>query len=214
MFFKHKLAKRQCDILFEISRPFDGWEGFDITINGEKHYFNPCWTMGDMLGAFIEVLYKLYIEIPDENCSTNDSRIKYICNDELYPSHITDLKASIWWDNEGENFEWIISRHIDNGFAVEIEINTFTHDGNKKYNYKVSYFDLCYAVAKATTKLLVNTGFVGYKYLSEADSININYLLHIKYAGIFKEHIPRLNYDSFDNKEFLKDEIKLLLFAM
>ncbi len=209
--------KRECGIDFHVDFLSRRWQHFDFTINGETYQFTCSAAVSEMLGDFIDVLYELYIE-SDE---AGETKVKYTHDDPL-SGHITGIDADFEWDYEGEVLNWKISRRLYEP-EIMLDITLDYEYGEKISHCRVPYFDLCYAVAKATTELLKKTGIIGYHYLGEFDNyIDIHHFLYIKHLGIFGRPFPYLQYpdeDSYidnpeDYKTSFEDEIRLLTFEM
>lgn len=172
-----------------------------------------------MLGDFIDVLYELYMESNDE---ARTRKMKYL-HDDPSSNIITGIIAEIDWDNEGDELHWKIERRLyEPKIMLDIRLNYDFDIEKKEFNYTVSYFDLCYAIAKATTLLLKQTGLIGYHFLGEWDYIDIHHFLYIKHLGIFGKPIPYFPYphEEFDpytvgdKKTSFEDEMQLLTFEM
>ena len=211
-----QLEKRDCSIDFHVDFLSQRWQHFDFTINGEKQKFTCSAAVSKMLGDFIDVLYELYIE-SDE---AGETKVKHT-HDDPSSSTITGIDADFEWDYEGEVLNWKISRLLYEP-EIMLDITLDYKYGEKISHCRVPYFDLCYAVAKATTELLKKTGIIGYHYLGEYDYIDIHHFLYIKHLGIFGKPIPYLQYpqEDFephnigDKKTSFEDEIQLLTFEM
>lgn len=215
-----QMKKRNCEIDFNVSFAAQRWQHFEFTINGDKHEFTCSAAVSEMLGDFIDVLYELYIESNDEARAT---KVEYM-HDNPDSNTINGIAADFTWDNEGDVLNWKISRRLyEPEIMLDIQLNYDSFDfGEKSYQYRIPYFDLCYAVAKATTALLKQTGIIGYHFLGEWDSIDIHHFLYVKHLGIFRKPIP---YSPFPHEEFdpytasdkktsFLDEMKLLAFEM
>lgn len=114
-----------------------------------------------MLGDFIDVLYELYMESNDE---ARTRKMKYL-HDDPSSNIITGIIAEIDWDNEGDELHWKIERRLyEPKIMLDIRLNYDFDIEKKEFNYTVSYFDLCFAIAKATTLLLKQTGLIGYHF--------------------------------------------------
>ena len=212
-----ELKKRDCNIDFHVEFATKRWQHFEFTINGDKHEFTCSAAVGKMLGDFIDVLYELYIESNDEARAT---KVKYLHDDP--DSHtINGIAADFDWDYEGDVLNWKISRRLYEP-EIMLDIRLDYDFGEKIFQYRIPYFDLCYAVAKATTALLKQTGIIGYHFLGEWDSIDIHHFLYVKHLGLFREPIP---YIPFPHEEFdpytagdkttsFSDEMELLAFDM
>ncbi len=209
--------KRDCGIDFHVDFLSQRWQHFDFTINGETYQFTCSAAVSEMLGDFIDVLYELYIESDDE---ARAKKVKYT-HDDPSSGPITGIDADFEWDYEGEVLNWKISRRLYEP-EIMLDITLDYEYGEKISHYRVPYFDLCYAVAKATTELLKRTGIIGYHYLGEWDRIDIHHFLYIKHLGIFGRPIPYLQYpnedfepyNTGDYKTSFEDEIQLLTFDM
>ena len=209
---KMKMEKRNCGIDFKVSFGAQRWQHFVVTINGEKHEHTCSAAVSSMLGDLIDVLYELYIESCDEDSA---EKVKYT-HDDPDSEMITGIVADFNWDNEGEVLYWKISRRLYEPEII-LDIQLEYEYSKKIYQYRVPFFDFCYAVAKATTDLLKQTGIIGYHYLGEWDSINIHHFLYVKHLGIFGKPIPYLPYDQgypCDTITSFQDEMELLVFEM
>ncbi len=215
-----ELKKRNCGIDFQISILTQRWQRYSITINGDRHENMVSAAVSSMLGDMIDALYEMYPEAHD------DSRprvAKYLCQDPSWSNKITAITASISWDNEGEALWWRLTRQLyEEKIMLDIELESDFEDEDKTYHYRVPFFDMCYAVAKAATLVLKQTGVIGYHYLGETDAIDIHHFLYIKHLGILETPIPMFpvnfdpnsQYPSGDKITSLADEIALLQFEM
>ncbi len=205
-----KLQKRKCDILFEATCPMDGWQSFDFVICGDKHQFQASGAVSCLMGDLLNVLCDMYIETKD--CCDCD-RAKAVCDNQLMPFRITGMEATMSWDDEGNGLYWYFYRKIDDkNNMLTIKLN---YDSKKEFRYEVPYFEFCYAVAKAATKVIKQTGFIGFHYSAEhGGGVDIRHLLQVKHLGIFKKPYPLILDSEYEGKELLKDEIELLMFDM
>ncbi len=215
-----ELKRRNCGIDFRVSILTQRWQQYSITINGHKHENMVSAAVSNMLGDMINALYEMYPEAHD------DSRpriAEYLCQDPSWSNRITAITASISWDNEGEALWWRLTRQLyEEKIILDIELKSDFDDEDKSYHYQVPFFDMCYAVAKAATLVLKQTGVIGYHYLGETDAIDIHHFLYIKYLGVFEKPIPLIpinynpesKYSSGDRITSLEDEIALLQFEM
>lgn len=211
------LHQRECCVDMSATIPVLGRQLYSLTINGEKHTHGVSSAVSDMLGDMIDVLYEMYLESND--CS-HASRVRYL-HDDPDSIVITGVTGSFSWDNEGETIDWTLSRRLytdDNLLDIQADYNY----GEKIYQYRVQFFDMCYAVAKAATAVISETGIPGYHYLSERDEIDIHHLLYIKYLGIFRRPFPfsdvlpdagQVN-SPRDKNSLFSDEIELLRFEL
>ncbi len=208
------LQKRESsvDLIFKNT---DYWEGFEFTFCGEKHKFVSSLLVGDSLGHIIDELYYMCIEIIDE--SHNGFPLKTAHNNPDDTNQITDLYAYLRFDPEGEDTYLSLHRDIykNNDFSIDVDIEYFNEE---KFRYKVSYFDLCYATAKAATKVIKERGFTGFHYDTESDRIDIHHFLNVKHLGIFKKPLSPYHDKDYHTKHTetasLEDEIELLMFDM
>lgn len=213
-----EMQTRTCNIDLEVEILATRWQRISMKINGEQHEHVVSAAVSDMFGDLVDVMYEMYIEANDDSRA---SRVKYLNDNEKKPFTITGITACLDWDNEGEITSWRFARQLyTEEILLQIEVD---YDyGERICRYTVPYFDMCYAVAKAATAVLRQTGVIGYHYLGEIDSIDIHHLLYIKHLGIFKKPIslsPMLGhlddrYTSGDKVTSFADEIDLLLFEM
>ena len=215
-----ELKRRNCGIDFKVSILTQRWQLYTITINGEKHENRVSATVSSMLGDLIDALYEMYIESHD---NSRPRVAEYLCQDTSWSNRITAITASISWDNEGEALWWRLTRQLyEDMIMLDIELESDFEDEEKRYHYRVPFFDMCYAVAKAATQVLKQTGVIGYHYLGETDAIDIHHFLYIKHLGIFEKPIslipvsfdPDSNYSSSDKITSLAEEIALFQFEM
>ena len=211
------LHKRECRVDMSSSIPAWGWQQYSLSINGEKHTHGVSSAVSSMLGDMIDVLYEMYLE---SNDFSHASRVRYLHDDPDSPV-ITGVTGSFSWDNEGETIDWTLSRRLYTD-EILLDIEADYNCGEKLYQYQVPFFDMCYAVAKAASAVISETGILGYHFLSERDKIDIHHLLYIKYLGIFRRPFPYSDYlpedghmNSLRGKNSLfADEIELLRFEL
>ena len=145
-------------------------------------------------------------------------------NDAEYLEQYIELYKDIpwradWkWDEEGAYSLWYMERTPDmkTEFLVHIDI-TICGDDVKSYHYDVSYKDLCYAFAKAYTKMLKKHGFMGYHRSEYMEDIQVRCLLFLKAYALDCLDVIALT-DSEDIGEgecsSLEKEWELLMFDM
>ena len=138
-------------------------------------------------------------------------------SDENHVIHAAVTKVE--WDNEGDMAEIILSHKCTLDIDYEndlIEIEIKNYDTVLK-NYTVKTKDLCYAVAKACTKVLKEYGFYGYRYSTEFDSFNLHQLLYIKSFALGNFEARELTPNSENLcavRTSFEKEMELLMFDM
>ncbi len=213
-----KPKKRDCCVDMSAEVLTQRWQRYTLTINGDQHSLLISSAVSEMLGAMVDVLYELFLEANDDSRA---ERVKYLEDDPASRITITGATGSFSWDNEGDTIAWTFTRQLyEKPIMLDIEVD---YDcGEKVYQYRVPFFDMCYAVAKAATSVIAQAGILGYHFMSEIDKIDIHHLLYIKHLGIFEEpypftpagHDPGDRYSAGDKISVLSDEIELLRFEL
>lgn len=231
------LQKRECPIKMRLVPYGGGWTDLYADFGDGELYFIISFCVGDDFDTLMKALYNLYPNQSDYDKAENF--IEYKCgvfeqiddkevlteiadNLDVYnpPAGFTPIpsKAEIFWDEEGAGSHWIIERIPDKNepflLSISIDIN---RDITKHYEYKVSYRDMCYAVADACTKALKKHGVLGYYHSIYLPDMNIRYLLFLKSIALDNSEAIELTY--YDEKghgettDFQK-EMELLQFDM
>lgn len=215
---RNETKKRDCCVDMSAEVLTQRWQHYTLTINGDQHSLLISSAVSEMLGAMVDVLYELYLESNDDS---HAERVKYLEDDPASRITITGATGSFTWDNEGDTIAWTLTRRLYQK-PIMLDVEADYDCGEKVYQYRVPYFDMCYAVAKAATSVIAQAGIVGYHFMSEIDKINIHHLLYIKHLGIFEEtypftpacHDPSDRYSAGDRFSDLSDEIELLRFEL
>ena len=188
------------------------WQRYTLKINGEQHTQDVSAVVSVMLGGMVDVLYELYLESNDDSRA---ERVKYL-HDDPDSLIITGVTGCFDWDNEGDTITWTLTRQLyEEPIMLDVEVDY--NYGEKLFKYRIPYFDMCYAVAKAATSALSKVGILKYHFMSERDKIDIHHLLYIKHLGIFQKPYPYpcIEQDQSDNRILtLPDELELLRFEL
>lgn len=190
-----------------------GGETFSFTFNGKAHAFYASAGVGSsMLGDLIACLYKLYIEFlhePDDG----RCRIDYDHDDPETPYRITGLGACLEFDPAGPPSVWLhLHRTLNDSPEILLDISVEELCGSK-YDYRVSYFDLCYVVAREATKALKAYGFIGLCFQTEIDRIDLHQLLNVKHLGMFGRPLSFARGVPYQTHTF-EEELALLCFDL
>ena len=236
-----KLLKQDCNIKMRLVPIGAGWTYVFLDICGDNHKF----IISDVIGnQFYDLMFMLYHLYPDncdpENayhnmdyayvlCKNTTNGYKavsivdndYVVDDSSYRIYQIAYKGEFTWDEEGGWSNWIVEREptLDNSFDLIIRIEHLGHNDEavRKYDYKVSYRDFCYAVAKACTETIKKHGFLGYHHAVSYHDMNIRHLLFLKCIALRNFEACELTYyadnDHGETSEINK-EIELLLFEM
>ncbi len=205
--------KRDCPIDFDLKLGgFYGSQSCSFQICGDKHDYWFSYAMGDLFGRLLNNVYGLCIEVNDPY---TDHSIKYITSDSACDYRITKIAATTIWDSEGEDLEWTITRDLDNNEDKIVKITLDYNYGEKIYSYEVKLVDLCYALAKAVTNLLKESGFCGYHFSTDRDYIDIVSFLMVKHIALTGNRID-FTPDNYYCLQFssLEQELELIRFDM
>lgn len=185
---RKNVSDYKCPLLLEIIPSGAGWADVKLDI-GDDHFDCEVSYIGDSIHDLVERVFYLY---PDWNYDEHNQNVmKYY--DEIEAVSTIDgvtakrrwinvpWKTELFWDGEGAFIKWTMERPAtnENDFDVTITLDVSQED-ESSYTYQVKYKDLCYAVAKGVTELLVRYGLIGYYETTWMDDINIRHFLHIK----------------------------------
>lgn len=121
----------------------------------------------------------------------------------------------LYWDGEGSYVIWKMKRPLDikSDFEVTIILEVNQEDVST-HTYAIRYSDLCYALAKGVTEMLLDYGFIGYYETTWMEDINLRHFLRIKEIAL---DTPIALTDGEHEGVFhtsLKQELDLLLHPM
>ena len=182
------MSNYKCPLSLEIIPSGAGWA--DVKLDIEDVHFDCVLSyIGDSMHDLIERVYYLY---PDWLHDSYDYRIMEYYDEVEAVSTVDGVtekrvwsdvpkKAEMIWDGEGSSIKWILERPatIESEFDVTITLEVSQED-ESTHTYHVKYKDLCYAVAKGVTEVLVRYGLIGYYESTWMEDINIRHFLHIK----------------------------------
>ena len=234
-----KLKRRDCGIKIRLVPYGAGWTDVYIDFGGGEEYFVISNVMGAGFEALMRALYYLHpfhsgSEDADDIIDYKDGICDYI-NGEYVVTRIVDdvhqeeldvpftyrripWKAHFTWDEEGCESLWSLEREAteDDSFMVKLHIE-YNREGLKAFDYQISYEDLCYAVADASTRALKKHGFFGYHSSTYTEDVNLRYLLFLKSVGLRNMEacrITRYREKGKGDTSIFSKEIELLLFDM
>ena len=171
------MSDYKCPLSLEIIPSGAGWADVKLDI-GDDHFDCMLSYIGDSIHDPIERVYYLY---PDWNHDDYNSIMEY---DEVPVKEVwSDVprRTELFWNGEGSSVRWTMERPatIENEFNVTIMLEV-SQEEESSHTYQVKYKDLCYAVAKGVTEILVRYGLIGYYETTWMEDINIRHFLHIK----------------------------------
>lgn len=190
-----------------------GGETFSFTFDGETHRFYASAGVGsDLLGDLVECLYKLYIAF-EHTFDDDGRRLDYDHNDPAMPHRITGVGACLDFDPAGPpNVFLHLHRELTDDPEIMLDVSV-EYLYKKRFDYHVSYYDLCYVVAREVTKLLKEFGFIGLRFQSEIDCVDLHHLLNVKHLGMCKQPLSPACGVQF-RKHTLAEELELLCFDL
>ena len=182
------MSDYRCPLSLEIIPRGTGWADVKLDI-GDDRFDCVISYIGDSIHDLIERVYYLY---PDWPHDSYDYRIMEYY-DEVKPVSTIDgaTDKHVWsdvpkrtemvWDREGSSVKWTLERPatLESEFNVIITLEVLQEEESARI-YQVKYKDLCYAVAKGATEVLVWYGLIGYYESTWMEDINIRHFLHIK----------------------------------
>jgi hypothetical protein len=182
-----QLQKRDCPLEIELIPRGAGWTYVCLTTGGERIDFVISNVMGGQFSDLVRILYffspgqydsdspNWFIECADGDFTLDEVPPKVAAEFRAHNKttvHYVDIphRAEFQWDEEPGFSHWILERvpnlHEDFNVKLHIKIQRCgQHDGvydlefEKEYDFEFRYKDLCYAVAKAYTKVLKEFGF-------------------------------------------------------
>jgi hypothetical protein len=240
-----KLQKRDCPLEIELVPRGAGWTYVYLITGGERLFFIISNTMmREQFSDFVRILYfftpaQYDLDLPNRfvDCVDGDFSLDEVpCEVAVEfraanrtAVHYIDIphKAEFTWDEEPGYSHWSLERvpNLDEDFNVKLHIEIQRHeqrDGvydsgfEKEYDFEFRYKDLCYAVAKAYTKVLRVFGFWGYHVSTYHESVCVHHLLYLKAVALdcleVRKWTPHPSGDGEITK--IEDEIELLMFDM
>jgi hypothetical protein len=222
------LQKRDCPLGIELIPCGSGWTHVYLTIGDERLFFVVSNVLGDQFSNLVEALYFFNPSQYDHddigrNIECKDGTFEVLVDDgngpELISRDYADIpyRAKFYWDEEGSLINWVLERepNLAEDFPIKVHIE-ISRAERKEYDFDLKYKDLCYAVAKACTKVLKEYGFWGYHYSTYHEDINIRQLLYIKAVALDYPAIRALSPhpSGYGEVSKLEDELYLLLFDM
>jgi hypothetical protein len=127
-------------------------------------------------------------------------------------------RAEFVWDEEGSNSQWTLERKGNDNpdFVLKLHIEINRNLQEEEYDFEFLYTDLCYAVAKAYTKVLKEYGFYGYHVSTYREEVSVHQLLFLKAVALDCLEVREWTAHSSGHGETtrIEDEIELLLFDM
>ena len=219
-----------------------GWAYVYLTVNGERHTFTISTVLGYEFNALLEGLYYMNPNVEDTldsdfcpHCQIFDYIFRVGEMDGTTSYEVETLeegykkigrnygicvdaipyKIEFTWMDEPGGTKWVIERpkNYEPVFDLKIHIETDSNGEEEKIDFKISYKEFCYAVAKAATEALKKHGLLGYhKSIFYAD-MNLRCLLRLKaYALDCEEEIAVKNYTETEGDiSSLEAEFRLLM---
>ncbi len=215
------LQKRYCPIQIHLT-PTEAYSlVVDIVINGEKRRIIPSAAMfGSMFDGFLSAVYLLYTEGKDcHNSGKLQTVTRDIDNDII--------SSKLEWDDGGTIITIRFSREyhskcfetkdadpVKMSITYEVDDNLF-----ETSQYTVEGRDLCYAVAKACTEMLMTYGIRGYTYSTGDDTVaddmfDLDHLLFVKAYALNVPEVRKMERKENGLASDIDKEIELLMFDM
>jgi hypothetical protein len=226
------LQKRDCPLEIELIPQGAGWTYLYLTTGGERLFFKISNVMEDQFSDLVRILY-FFTPKQDEPGFGNDDidyqphaydiktgKVTAFLDDESPRGVCIDIpcRAQFTWDEEPSFSRWVLEREPDDNpdFVVKVHIEHHRHDGLHEYDFQFHYKDLCYAVAKAYTKVLREFGFWGYHVSTYHESICVHHLLFLKAVALDCLEIRNWTPHPSGHGEVtrIEDELELLMFDM
>jgi hypothetical protein len=230
------LQKRDCPLEIELVPRGAGWTHVYLTTGGKRIKFVITNVMGEQFSDLVRILY---LFTPDQNDSDRICNlVEYTEGDFTFQPgeapegstndpqsastvHFIEIPhtAEFIWNEEPSFSRWILERepNLDTDFAVKLHIEIQRYeDGEATYDFEFRYKDLCYAVAKACTKVLKEYGFWGYHVSTYHEEFCIHHLLFLKAVVLDCLDVREWTQHLSGHGEVtrIEDEIELLLFDM
>ncbi len=200
-----------------------GWANARLHIGDDDFVFSISY-IGAGINALIERIYYLSPMLGQDDYNLDvmeygEADITSVISGEEATRHWEQIPwktTTMIWDGELSFVRLEFERpiNLDPDFDVLITLDVH-QDVDCKFNYTVRYRDLCYAVAKAITDLIVEYGIIGVYESTWMTDINLRRFLKIKEISL---DLPiKKAYDSEDNDVVhtsIEEELKLLLKPM
>ena len=206
-----KLNKRNCDVEMTLDECEICGQCGVLKIEGEKIHFATTDGCGQFFGQLMHLMTCLMgLEKVNRN---NHIGLTYKSN-----THPTKAEGEVKWGYLGHDVTWKLSRIFDGTPLYEDFVCTLKVEArNKNYSFKLSFKELCYAVAKCGTEVLKRFGIMGYtRFAEQFEDFNLREFLEIKaFALDLVLEMGEISmFYSGKKTTSLNDEIELLLFDM
>lgn len=237
------LWKKNHKVNLELRPKGAGWEYVYLTVNGERHKFVISTVLGYSFSVLLEGLYymnpDLYDPLDSDFCPHRDIfdyvyRVEEIDGVSSYIVEtmeegeqkigrkigfgVSDIpyRIKFSWKDEPGSTEWLIEKPKNDEpiFDLDIHIVNYSQSAEKKViDFKISYKEFCYIVAKAATEALKKHGILGYHQSVYYEDMQLRCLLRLKaYAlGCEKEVAVRKFSDTEGDVSSLEAELRLLM---
>ena len=211
-----KLVKRDCPIKMELCNIEEGCLDLVINLNNEEIKLADSYDLGDGFPTLLEVIYRLYGLLPEQNKSAYTDEIKITqVIDGLKMELWVPQKANFYWDANGFTTNWEISKDpfIREDFEIKVKLE-ISREKDKTKVFTVSYKDFCYALSKALTQTLKIYGINGFHNGYLGADINIRQLLFIKAIALDAKDYIDIFWTKDGDCSDLNKELELLMFDM
>lgn len=213
------MSNKKCPISLSLIPGGAGWAEAEIEIFADSYTCSISY-LGDSIHDLVERVYYLYPNLDHDDY--NNLIMEYYEDVEAFET-IDDIvvsrdwinvpwKTELLWDGEGSHIKWMLERPatIETDFDVTITLEVFQEE-QSTHTYQVRYKDLCYAVARSVTDLLVRYGLMGCYESTWMDDINIRHLLRIKEIALDMEIERKTDSQSDICSSDLKQELEFLI---
>lgn len=227
-----KLNKRECSTSIELIPCGGCFLKVVLKIGNDNHVFWASSVMNYQFYSFIRAVYELYSEESDPHEHNYGSRRAWRRFAYNLETRKTTVETSCVLDMEGAVYKFLLRREKVDDISADIHSAdpvsiTIIFPDRTEFRYVVDGKDLCYAVAKAYTKVLKKHGFYGY-YTATAgdcscsgDLIPMYMFLFINAYGLLNMEARELHKVSCDQEDeditvasSFEKELELLLFDM
>ena len=199
-----------------------GWAGVSLRAGGDAVEFDISY-IGDDIGTLVDCVYYLGSVTGTDDMAPSHLDVEYrdgvcietkdengACRKETWDG--VPCSASLLWDGEGRFMRISMTRSMSLGEDFEVDFEAAVDDETSKVlSCKVSYRDLCHAVAKAVTELINEYGITGLFESTWMSDINFRHLLRIKEIALGEDIRVALSGRNNDiARSSFRDEMELL----